>query len=143
MKILNLDSLNPPQPAPIPPSLQAGYIPYAPGRNGTPPSREDSPAYLQPRMAIGMEGSYEDLPSGNRSPAMSTSSHFTSISQRGVNPNWKPSPGEAGGPRRGPPLDRAGQQQLLTNNPDFELPNAGGIMGPRAQRGRGGRYGGM
>jgi len=171
------------QPA-LPSALQAGvYTAYVPGRNLTPPSREDSPAgYLQPnnnnhphshlhsnpnlRQVINLEGSYEDLPSGNRSPAMSTSSHFTSISQRGVNPNWKPAPGEMpSGIGPPPPMmkgrmnnsnnnnnmmntnmsDRQAQalaqQTLLAGNPDFEIPGVG-PMGPRVQQ-RGGMGMGM
>jgi hypothetical protein len=31
---------------------------------------------------------------GSRSPAASEASHFTSVSQRGINPNWRPPPGK-------------------------------------------------
>lgn len=69
------------------------------------------------------------LRDGQRSPAMSTTSNFTSISQRPQNPNWQPGyappmPAQ----RRGPtPI------QLLGGNPDFELPG----VGPRGRGGRG------
>jgi len=77
---------------------------------------------------------YEDTPAGARSPAAeSDRSNFTSISQRGINPLWRdplpppppPPPANYGGnviPRR--PVDRTAQ--VLTSNPDFELPSRGG-----------------
>ena len=69
--------------------------------------------------------------SGPRSPAASTSSHFTSVSQRGVNPRWQQQPPQfIGGNssandgmysrRNRPP--RNDQMNLLDGNPDFELP---------------------
>lgn len=71
----------------------------------------------------------EALRDGQRSPAMSTTSNFTSISQRPLNPNWQPGyappmPAQ----RRGPT-----SSQLLGGNPDFELPG----VGPRGRGGRG------
>lgn len=90
--------------------------------------------------------SYEDLP-GARSPAESETSNFTSVSQRGVNPNWRPGNGgefSSLGPMRRPPGAREQQQMrqdvLLQGNPDFSLPG----MGPpgRRSRGGGGRGGG-
>lgn len=66
--------------------------------------------------------SIDDLSPGARSPASSETSHFTSISERPVNPRWRP-----------PPLPAQQQRAvLLENNPDFEL-------GP--VRGRGGLLG--
>ncbi|KAL5333885.1 SUR7/PalI family-domain-containing protein [Aspergillus crustosus] len=58
------------------------------------------------------------------SPAASEVSHFTSISERPINPNWRP-----------PPMPTQAVQQkrvdvLLENNPDFDL---------RASMGQGGR----
>ena len=83
--------------------------------------------------------SYEDLP-GARSPAESETSNFTSVSQRGVNPNWRP--GNGGefsnlGPTRRRDNNPTRQEMLLAGNPDFELP---GGMGPSRlpMRGRGG-----
>jgi len=112
-------------------------------------SRAPVPASLAPGAAHGMHdvplartGSYEDLP-GARSPAESDTSNFTSVSQRGVNPNWKPGgPGDAAGQfpphATRKPMQAQVQQRrdvLLGNNPDFELPI------PRPMRGRGGNVG--
>lgn len=91
--------------------------------------------------------SYEELPDGSRSPAASEASHFTSVSQRGVNPNWMPPPG------MGPPLPGqygpyGGRKPLRQEdvileanaaNPDFTVPGAG--LGRGRGRGRGGRGG--
>ena len=85
-----------------------------------------------------LTNSYEELP-GARSPAESETSNFTSVSQRGVNPNWRPgNPGEFSS--LGPMRRREGptrQEMLLAGNPDFELP---GAMAPQRlpTRGRGG-----
>ena len=90
------------------------------------PSRRNSPSYLEP------SSSYENIAdgggSGSRSPAASDASQFTSVSQRGINPNWRPPPssyqGIGGAPSRRP----MGQPRdvLLGGNPDFEIPGAGG-----------------
>lgn len=60
------------------------------------------------------------------SPAASEVSHFTSISERPINPKWRP-----------PPMPAQAVQQkrdvLLENNPDFDLRagmGAGGRMPP-------------
>ncbi|KAF3934889.1 hypothetical protein ABW19_dt0204802 [Dactylella cylindrospora] len=129
----------------LPSALTAGYAPptmaiaeYPPDARETqiPPNREpqantnNNPVYQDP------SGSYEELQPGQRSPAMSTSSHFTSISQRGVNPRW---PGDTqGAPSGGSSSRRPGRQAqdtILAGNPDFELPGSRG--------GRGGRRGGF
>lgn len=97
--------------------------------------RPDSVSALPPT------NSYEDLP-GARSPAESETSNFTSVSQRGVNPNWRPgNGGEFGshGPMRRREL-QAKRDVLLAGNPDFEIPGMGG-PGRMNTRGRGG--GGM
>lgn len=86
-----------------------------------------------PPPPIQTANSYEDIPQGERSPAESERSTFTSISQRGVNPRWNPPPpppplGQGGGggygpnliPRRPAPPNR--NDMLLNSNPDFELP---------------------
>ena len=103
-------------------------------------------------------GSYEDLQEGARSPAASEASHFTSVSQRGVNPNWRPvpndmmnmpPPGAMMGRRPVPPSQQQ-QNVLFDNNPDFNLPGVGpgrsrggGMQGgPNMMRGGGG-MGGM
>lgn len=76
-----------------------------------------------PPIDIPISNLYDDLPEGARSPAASDTSHFTSISERGINPRWRPPP----------PPSRLGRQEaediLLASNPDFDL---------QAGRGRGG-----
>lgn len=86
--------------------------------------------------------SYESIPenthdAGARSPAVSDGSNYTSISQRGINPQWQPPPdhtlGMGGLPNRKPVRHQQNQRDVLLNqNPDFELPIQGG-------RGAGGR----
>jgi hypothetical protein len=101
-----------------------------------------APAHGMHNVPLAHTGSYEDLP-GARSPAESETSNFTSVSQRDVNPNWKPGgPGDAAGqfPPQAmrKPMQAQVQQRrdvLLGNNPDFELPI------PRPGRGRGGSVG--
>ncbi|KAI9821481.1 MAG: regulator of ime2 [Thelocarpon impressellum] len=86
--------------------------------------------HLHPIMT---RGSYEDLPDGARSPAASDTSHYTSVSQRGVNPNW---PGQAGDiSSRRPAPQQQQRDMLFAGNNDFELPGAGRARGG----GRGGR----
>jgi SUR7/PalI family len=68
----------------------------------------------------------KEVEEGPRSPAASTSSHFTSVSQRGVNPRWQPPP-QSGGPygdgyARRNRTPRNDQMNFLSGNPDFELP---------------------
>ncbi|KAF2132232.1 pali-domain-containing protein [Dothidotthia symphoricarpi CBS 119687] len=99
--------------------------------------------------------SYDDLPeasgSGSRSPAVSEASHYTSVSQRPVNPAWRPDmggpPGQfgpygGGGGGRGRPMR---QEDVIFSanaaNPDFAIPGMG--RGRGRGRGRGGRGGGM
>jgi len=92
--------------------------------------------------AASVEGdsSYENIAEGQRSPAGSDVSHFTSVSQRGVNPNWRP------GPQSGPGMSGMGHNNgvatqrrnerndmLLGANPDFSIPG----MGPPRGVGRG------
>jgi len=71
--------------------------------------------------------------SGPRSPTASTSSHFTSVSQRGVNPRWQSqSPPRSIGGNNNLGVDgmytrrnnrpRNDQMNFLSGNPDFELP---------------------
>ena len=76
----------------------------------------------------------DDYGSGPRSPAASTSSHFTSVSQRGINPRWQPqpqppqfiggppAPNDFSSPRRINRPPRNDQMTFLSGNPDFELP---------------------
>lgn len=74
-------------------------------------------------------------PEQPRSPdAVSNSSHFTSVSQRGINPRWhgeaaqpgmpvSRSQGTIGRPYR---AERRQQPNILADNPDFILPGVGG-----------------
>lgn len=79
--------------------------------------------------------SYESIQEGARSPAASGDSDYTSISQRGINPNWRPPPQGPGLGMGGVPNRRPQHQadMVLGSNPDFELPRmamgAGGRMG--------------
>lgn len=59
-------------------------------------------------------GPPDDVPGAPSSPALSETSHFTSISERPINPRWQP-----------PPIpEQQKTNVLLENNPDFELPAA-------------------
>ncbi|KAK5005456.1 hypothetical protein LTR60_006253, partial [Cryomyces antarcticus] len=85
---------------------------------------------------------------GARSPAGSDASHFTSVSQRGVNPNWRPNgPNGPNGPNAYNGPNGAGQRRrpandvLLQANPDFVLPAGRADYG--RGRGRGGRAPGL
>ena len=88
---------------------------------------------------IPLTSSYENLQEGARSPAESETSNFTSVSQRGVNPNWRPGQGDGafntglGPPRRIQQQTQMRRDVLLHNNPDFEIPGfAGAARGGRA-----------
>jgi hypothetical protein len=93
--------------------------------------------------------SYDDLPEGCRSPASSDVSHFTSISQRPVNPAWRPEVGSAagqfapygGGRGRAPMRPEDVILEANMANPDFAIPGMGMGMGRGRGRGRGGRGG--
>lgn len=68
------------------------------------------------------------------SPAHSDNSNFTSISQRGINPDWQPPPGFGpghGGPRgprqRSVPRSSQRNDEILASNPDFMLPGPSGL----------------
>lgn len=93
---------------------------------------------------IPLTSSYENLQEGARSPAESETSNFTSVSQRGVNPNWRPQDGPGafntglGPPRRIQQQTQMRRDMMLTNNPDFEIPGLAGS----ARGGRGGTRGG-
>lgn len=88
--------------------------------------------------------SYESIHDGHRSPA-SDNSNMTSISQRRVNPNWRPPP-DGGNYRVGqanliPPGRRQQHQQrdmLLNTNPDFEI---AGVREARVPPAMGGQQG--
>ena len=126
-------SPSPPQPAlnvrhPTPTSQHAPF-------NGTVPSAlmpglstSAHPPIEHSGEIVDPTSSYEDIPDGQRSPA-SDHSNMTSISQRGVNPNWQPSDqqGRLGVPGRGPMQH---QRELLINaNPGFGMPTRNDGMG--------------
>jgi len=122
--------------------------------------RPNSYSTTQTPGTNGNSSSYENLPPGARSPGESSeASHLTSISQRPINPNWRPGPpgsayvgGGGGGGGGGPPMaggvstasaaQRRRDDVILNANPDFSLPgmgsgNRGGFRGPRGGRGMG------
>ena len=112
-------------------------MPPVPSSAALAPSYSPGAAHGMHDIPIAPSASYEDLQQGARSPVDSETSEFTSVSQRGVNPNWRPGgPGDMG--QYGPPATRKPMQVqqrrnvLLENNPDFELPMS------RPGRGRGG-----
>lgn len=101
-----------------------------PGLTNVPPGQHQP---VHPTIEhIDPNSSYESIQDGQRSPA-SDMSGMSSISQRGVNPDWRPQHGAGGGgyqqrsgqPNLGVPSRRAVQQQprdvVLNSNPDFEL----------------------
>ena len=95
----------------------------------TPLRRNYSYNSLDGRNSRGNNVDDEYRSGGPRSPAASTSSHFTSISQRGVNPRWQPQPPQYigggnsnDGYSRRQHRPRNDQMNFLAGNPDFELP---------------------
>ena len=121
----------PSQPEPVPSLLTPGpRHPPAPLRQVHGPNGEMIP----------LTSSYENLQEGARSPAESETSNFTSVSQRGVNPNWRPGHGDGafntglGPPRRIQQQTQMRRDVILNNNPDFEIPGLAGS----ARGGRGG-----
>lgn len=80
----------------------------------------------------------EPIPDGARSPGEgSEASHFTSVSQRGINPNWMPPPGMGRGGTQvssASAVQRRKEDVILNANPDFAVP---GMPGTRGGRGRG------
>lgn len=82
----------------------------------TPPGRRTPPPL---RLQQTAEVDYEEMrvtAGGTRSPAESEHSNFTSISQRGINPQWNPPPM----PTTRRPVQQ--RQDLILDNPDFRLP---------------------
>lgn len=113
------------------------------------PGQPAQPGQYRPESVtrLPQTNSYEDLP-GARSPAESEASNFTSVSQRGVNPNWRPGNGgefSSLGPARPRREHQAKRDVLLAGNPDFEIPGMSGPprAGPRSRGGPGGMRGGM
>lgn len=150
----NPDFLHPPQ------SRAPRYV----GGGGAGPGTNDpsSGSEPQPPMIASAsdltpsENSNENLPEGARSPNASVggseraseASHFTSISERPVNPNWRPNSAMGASSRAGsvagggplPPRGPRREDVILGANPDFALPGVG--VG-RPGRGRGGSRGAM
>lgn len=66
----------------------------------------------------------------------SEASHFTSISERPVNPNWRPGPAQGGPGDVGPAPQRSRQHDVILGaNPDFSIPGVGAGRGGRARSG--------
>lgn len=91
-----------------------------------PPSFRSTP----PPQVLDTDQTYDSIPEGARSPALSEHSNFTSISQRGINPRWPGNqPAFQGGMGAGIPERRPMPQPQLNNilldsNPDFQLPGS-------------------
>lgn len=109
---------------------------------------------LASRQIIPSNSEYlEAIPDGARSPGEgSDTSHFTSVSQRGVNPQWMPPPGMGRSGMTQVSSASAAQRRkedvILTANPDFSLPGmpgqkGRGNVGPATQIGRGPMNGGV
>ena len=128
----------------LPSSSSAVPVPLRPGNNALDqpqmPGRDVSAnGHLEP------SSSYDTIQEGARSPAESEASNFTSVSQRGINPEWRPPPGQGMGmgmggvPNRRPVGNQPPRDLLLGSNPDFMLPVAGGRGGRTGPPSRGGR----
>ena len=132
------------------------------------------PTAHHPQQYLQRDPSYESMGDGGvgRSPAASDGSHYTSVSQRGVNPYWGQQPqgygdtygnpndggyynqhpppmpmhAHSGGRAVGPPRAKQHRQQdiLLQDNPNFAVPGLGGVGASGRGRGggRGGRFAG-
>lgn len=112
--------------------------------------------YLHPRYVSGGgispnesnsspgEHSLLEQEAGNEagSERASEASHFTSISERPVNPNWRPGPQQGGGggmvgsqaPQSQPQRNRQ-HDVILGANPDFSIPGVGAGRGGRQRSG--------
>lgn len=122
------------QPPAMPPSLMPG------GFSASNPNLLTAPNHIDSNLP--RNSSYDDLPEGSRSPAASEASHFTSVSQRPVNPNWRPEMGAPAGqfaPYNGNGRRAMRPEEVILQanaaNPDFVIPGRGNGRG----RGRGGR----
>ncbi|KAH0553240.1 hypothetical protein GP486_006598 [Trichoglossum hirsutum] len=93
----------------------------------------------------------QPLPYDNEDASASVASNFTSVSQRGINPNWRPMGPPGGGqniapPRRPTPQQQGQQGDILESNPDFQMPAGRGngrgarIPGQIPGMGDAGRY---
>jgi hypothetical protein len=137
-------------PPPMPTALMPGG--YSHPNNSNPSFLQaPPPLFNNSDPNLPRTSSYDDLPEGSRSPVASEASHFTSVSQRPVNPNWRPDMGAPagqfapyGGGGGGPPRRPMRQEDAILEanvaNPDFAIPGA--MPGRGRGRGRGGRGGG-
>lgn len=128
-------------PSPVPNALTPG----APVQRYPSPAPISPPFHLETPDAMPRSGAnnreadpaFEDaatMPDGARSPTESEASHFTSVSQRGVNPQWRPPPG----PTLQPPPRKMSHRRddiVLNANPDFALPGMQSSRGGRGARG--------
>jgi hypothetical protein len=102
------------------------------------PLRAPPPVGYEPRRNYSLDSL--QLNEGQRSPATSDASHFTSISQRGINPNWRPgfaSNSPLSSPQNTRRRKSSREQVVLDSNPDFMLPPERSVYGSRRTRGRG------
>ncbi|CAK3777757.1 pH-response regulator palI RIM9 [Lecanosticta acicola] len=137
---------SPPPTQNIPPSNYLNPDAYAAGGHG-PANHSNSSSSLaleQYRPHSDNSQGLEPIPDGARSPGGSEASHFTSVSQRPVNPNWRPGPGMAPpgmastlGGSSASAAQRRKEDVILNANPDFSLPGVG-LPGRGRGRGRGG-----
>ncbi|KAK3710206.1 hypothetical protein LTR37_010427 [Vermiconidia calcicola] len=142
-------------PTALTPGAQPSYHPHQ--RMPPPPHNPD---YLHPPSYAAGAGAnhthdphserqlpldYDEGPSpgGGSSERASEASHFTSISERPVNPNWRPDGSQyGGGGTSAAAVQRKREDVLLAGNPDFSIPGMGPARGTRPGE-RGGRGGGM
>ncbi len=128
------------------PTLPSSLLPGGPSASKRQLAPSSGAGLLQPNP------SDENLHDGTRSPTGSETSHFTSVSQRGVNPSWKPGSEDTRNMPSGPPgapsamrkpvsahagyggLPRDNREVLLQANPDFEISGMrpSGRAGPHA-----------
>ena len=102
------------------PTINAVPTSLTPGLSS---SRPNHPTIRHHNGHLDVSDAYEELPDGQRSPA-SDHSNMTSISQRGVNPNWRP--GSTDDPTRPNPSRRRPVPEqrgfVVGPNADFEHP---------------------
>lgn len=113
----------------------ADPVPMNPSQHNTPTMDQAGPLPSALIPGYGAAQNRELLLAQDRgdthSPAHSDNSNFTSISQRGINPDWQPPPGLLGprgpGPRSMAPRSSQRNEEILASNPDFMLPGAPGL----------------
>lgn len=119
--------------APPPPATSANYYEDASPRYDTQNNQHPHGLQHPPPVEPLYEDVHANVHDGSRSPAESERSNFTSISQRGINPEWNPNqnhppmPQQRGMPPRGPPAQQRAVQQrhdMILDNPDFQMPGA-------------------